>query len=112
MKFVDVHLAVREALRGSPYSQFLITVQSLEQHPGRVEVEWRICISDANPLLYYRGREPGALLEMVREHVRGIARARAATDPPPPDALELVGTPPSQGDRLDPPVLVNVEAKS
>jgi hypothetical protein len=102
MTFTQIHVAVREALRGSPYSQFLVTVQSAEQHPGRIEVEWRICISDATPTLFYKGRDALALLEMVREHVRGLARERAETDPPPPDELTAIGPVPADGTEVNP----------
>lgn len=99
MTFTDVHIAVRDTLRGSPFSAFLVTVQSAEQHPGRVEIEWRVFVSDG-PDLFFKGPDPMALVEMLRVRLADLLRASAPTDPPLPLSLEAIGDVPPHGDAL------------
>jgi len=93
MTHAELHLAVREALRGSTYRGFLVCVESAELHPGRIEVEYRISISgEGGP--YLRGRDPFQLLARLRAHLESEATARAAKEPPLPAELAAIGAPP------------------
>jgi len=100
MSHADLHIALRESLRGSGCSTFMVTVESSELHPGRVEVDWRISIFEGDPSqlrYHYRGRDPFDLLARIRAKLIEDARARQATEPPPPPELVAVGPPPSSG---------------
>lgn len=91
MNFADFHKSVRDTLRGSGLTKFVCTIQSVESHPGRVAVDWSLCISEPDPRIYFRGQNPHAVLTMLRERLRAL---RVADTIAPPPALADVGEPP------------------
>jgi len=94
MTMAEVHVAVREALRGSRHSKFLVVVESAELHPGRVDVEWRISVGDGEPVHHFRGRNPYQLLAMLRARLNDERREGLATEAAP--ELAAVGAPPEE----------------
>jgi len=98
MTLADFHLAVRRLLVGTPYTAFTVLVEVVEQHPGRVAVEWRVYIPRPGTAdsLYHRGGDPVRVLAAVKERVRE-ERETLSTIPPPPDVLD-VGAPPPDAD--------------
>lgn len=90
MTHSEVHLGVRNVLRASPFRKFVVVVESVEDDNGGVVVEWRIAITDATPMMYFRGRNPYELLAEVRSTVDALRK----TEPAPAD-LESIGVPPT-----------------
>lgn len=67
MTHTDLHLAIRRLIAGRPYT-FLVSVNSIEQHPGRVELEWIATVFIAGkPNIYVRERSPEVVLERVSD---------------------------------------------
>lgn len=93
MTHSEVHLAVRNTLRATPFRAFVIVVESVEVESGGVMVEWRIAITGADPIIHLRGRNPYDLLA----ELRAIMNALRNTDPAPPE-LDAVGHPPAPRD--------------
>jgi len=91
MTHSQCHAEIRQALAGTLYRSFLVTVESLESMSGDLFVEWRVCIFDGggNAKLHFRGRNPNEILDEVRATVKALAA--------PPSELEALGAPPSKG---------------
>ena len=92
MTFGEFHKGVRDALYGSGLSRFVCNVESVELHPGRLKVEWRLSITEITPPIYLHGPNPYALLAMLKRRIMDIRQAR--TVPPSPAELDDVGEPP------------------
>lgn len=91
LTFAEFHKSVRDALCGSGLTKFTCNVESVESHPGRVKVEWRLCITETTPPIYFRGPNPFALLSMLKHKIADIKTAKTV---PPPAELADVGEPP------------------
>src|SRR5258705_4018407 len=87
MTFGEFHKGVRDALHGSGLSKFVCNVESVEAHPGRLRVEWRLSIVEIAPPIYLHGPNPYALLAMLKHRIAGIRQAK--TLPPPSDRADL-----------------------
>lgn len=93
MTHSEVHLAVRNTLRATPFRAFVIVVESVEVESGGVMVEWRIAITGADPVLHFRGRNPYDLLAELRSTLTALRN----TEPAPAELL-AVGHPPAPRD--------------
>lgn len=98
MTFAELHLAVRETLRGTALNTFLVGVESVEDSPGRVDVEWRIYVPrEPTEALYFKGRDPFRLLAALRLKLREVHPPE-----PVPSALTEVGESPSDDPTTEP----------
>lgn len=86
MSHGDLHMAVRQLLRGSRYQGFQISTHSTEQHPGRVFVEYVVHVAGIDR--DYRSADPKRLLSWLREAVGTVDVADKM-----PEALRSIGSP-------------------
>ena len=88
----DLHMAVRK-LVGSKGFPFVVTTQSTEHHPGRVEVQWSVCVLiDGKPNVVARSMSPSIVLEQIEAQ---LSRDIPSLMPP---ELRAVGEPVSEED--------------
>jgi hypothetical protein len=86
MTFADVHMAIRNLLRGAGNTSFHLSVEAHECHPNRVTVNWRVWLEREPPRqsLSFRSTEPEQLIEFVR-------RSAAESLQPPPREVAAIG---------------------
>jgi hypothetical protein len=94
MTHAQVHVAVRGLLRGTTLDSFMVTTNSWEHDDHTVAVEWSVCVHrGANPVLYFRAREPERLVEYVRA---ALEERRAEFAEPLGLLAEVDAAPPEQ----------------
>jgi hypothetical protein len=89
MTFAELHMAVREVLHGTGLSTFLVSVQALENHPGRIDVQWSVWVSrelavstpaptlTPVPSYFFKSHDPARVVNSLR---KVIADKRAVPD--------------------------------
>lgn len=89
MTFAEMHLAIRALLRGTRHRTFVVNVESLETDGTLRGVEWRVCVTDTIPPIYFRGPNPYVIVGKLKQ-----ALAQSQTPDTVPDELFAVGVPP------------------
>lgn len=88
MTHAELHMKTRALVGGRGFS-FIVTTSSIEQHPGRLEVEWSVCIFlDGQPKVMARALDADRAFDLVKDRL-DLARPFAA-----PDMLTAIGPPP------------------
>lgn len=80
MTFAELHMAVREVLHGTGLSTFLVSVQALENHPGRIDVQWSVWVSREStpaptptptltpvPSYFFKSHDPAQVVNSLRK---------------------------------------------
>lgn len=79
MTFAELHTAVREVLQGTGLSTFLVSVQALENHPGRIDVQWSVWVSrepavpspapilTPPPSYFFKSHDPARVVNSLRK---------------------------------------------
>lgn len=89
MTHAELHMKVRALVAGRGFA-FVVSTSSIEQHPGRLEVEWSVCVLiDGAPKATGRSLNP----EQAFEQARAVLDAVRPLVPPP--ALVAIGAPPA-----------------
>ncbi len=68
MDYREIHIAVRALVHSAGLSTFVISVQAVEDHPGRVDVLWSVHVPRDPPIHahFFKTREPLRLLDYLR----------------------------------------------
>jgi len=90
MTYAELHLAVRAMVQPKGFSTFVIDVQVVEQHPGRVEVKWSVFVPRDHPLpaFYFKALEPKRLLDYLETMLAELPSVV-------PPEIAAIGTPPT-----------------
>lgn len=78
MTFAEFHLAVRHLLRQTPYPSFVVVVEAVETPPQRVDVEWRVCLTDHPDHVFVRGRDPHVVISTVKSEIERLGNPSPA----------------------------------
>jgi hypothetical protein len=93
--FADFHLAVRHLVGGR--GTFVVTVQSTELHPGRVDVQWSVVILlSGKPNIVAHSLSPSIVLEQLERQMQGAVPSLA------PPELRNIGEPPATEPAAEP----------
>lgn len=95
----DLHMAVRQLVGGRGI--FVVTVQSTEHHPGRIEVLWSVCVllHGGAPNIVARSMSPSSVLQQLEHQME-----RAVPSLLPPE-LRAIGEPPTSIDEATVPTV-------